>query len=137
LRRVATQEETELGKARGEAFATWLRHALERKGWSARQLADNLECSHSNVSLYLRGGYDKQIAGYRRPKETFIDEAAAALTANPDEGRRAAGYQERGEATLLPDRIAQLPPEAIRALLNFLDALEGTGRVNVSPGSRR
>ncbi|MCX7289393.1 MAG: helix-turn-helix transcriptional regulator [Rhodobacterales bacterium] len=111
-------------KARGQAFSAWMRHAIDRKGWSGRRLAEEIGCSPSSLSLYLRGGWDEELQRVRRPREQMVEQIAAATGASATEGRRAAGYLPRGEAVHLPERIAALPPDAMSALLNFLDVLE-------------
>lgn len=139
MRRVKTEADEELERARSEAFGTWLRVALERRGWSARKLADTIGCSPSGIALYLRGGEDKQQERFRRPRESMIDAIAEALEIDADEGRRAAGYQPRGQAVLLPERLARLSPSAMQALLQFLDAIEAapTGGSTLSGSSTK
>lgn len=87
-------------------FGEWLRQSRERKGWSGERLAEEVETSQGNISMYERG--------QRTPRREMVVRLANALGTAPNPGLLAAGFspepEDDDELAREPDRLP--PPTA-------------------------
>lgn len=65
-------------------FGSYLKEARERKGWEQEKLAEEIDTSQGNISMYERGE--------RKPRRDRITRIAAVLGVDASEALLAAGY---------------------------------------------
>lgn len=104
-----------------EALKFWLVQALDRRGWSHRELARQSGISQTQISAV--------IAGERKANADFCIKAALALDESPDYALRLAGIlppaapAESSDDSILQELVElarNLPPEDRQQILDYV-----------------
>lgn len=100
------------------SFGTWLRQALNDRGWSQRRLAQMIGASTGMMSGWCG---DK-----RRPEPDNVVKIAQALGVPEEEALTRAGYRQRKDTDMNPQRaealemLRQLPLSELPTVMDFL-----------------
>jgi transcriptional regulator with XRE-family HTH domain len=81
-------------REQGRRFAEWLQDGLKAQGWRKRDLNRASGISDTYIGILAQGGIGTN-GIYQRPSPQIIERMAAALGADEDKGRVAAGYEPR------------------------------------------